>query len=210
MQNTLQTTRTPTRNSRTWIAPVLVVLALGLSWFLGRASNSAPLEGSPDVTFARDMIAHHTQAVDMAIRVRDRTTDPTLKIFAIDIALGQTNQMGQMMAWLDLWNVSQNSSSAPMNGKGLMMGMSTQNDVNSISSLPVKDAEIKFLQLMTRHHQGGIFMAQDVLSSASSQQVKRVAQAVINGQKFDIDAMKSMLEKRGAKPLSPLPKMQMR
>jgi uncharacterized protein (DUF305 family) len=210
MQNTLQTTRTPTRNSRNWIAPVLVVLAIGLSWFLGRASNSAPLEGSPDVTFARDMIAHHTQAVDMAIRVRDRTTDPILKIFAIDIALGQTNQMGQMMAWLDLWNVSQNSLNAPMNGNGLMMGISTQNDVNSISSLPVKDAEIKFLQLMIRHHQGGIYMAEDVLGKAGSPQVKRVAQAVINGQKFDIDAMTSMLEKRGANPLSALPKMQMR
>ena len=185
----------------------MVVLAIGLSWFLGRVSNSAPLEGSPDVTFARDMIAHHTQAVDMAIRVRDRTSDPTLKIFAIDIALGQTNQMGQMMAWLDLWNVSQNSLSAPMNGNGLMMGMATQADVNSISSMPIKEAEIKFLQLMIRHHQGGIFMAQDVLGKAGSVQVKRVAQAVINGQTFDIDAMTSMLEKRGAKPLSPLPKM---
>ncbi len=210
MQDSFQTTTTKVSTSRNWIAPVLVVLAIGLSWFLGRASNSAPLEGSPDVTFARDMIAHHTQAVDMAIRVRDRTTDPTLKIFAIDIALGQTNQMGQMMAWLDLWNVSQNSLSAPMNGKGLMMGMSTQTDVNSISSLPVKDAEIKFLQLMIRHHQGGIFMAEDVIAKASSLQVKRVAQAVINGQKFDIDAMTSMLEKRGTKPLSKLPKMQMR
>jgi uncharacterized protein (DUF305 family) len=211
MQNTLQQPASiPTRNSRNWIAPILVILAIGLSWFLGRSSNSAPLEGSPDVTFARDMIAHHTQAVDMAIRVRDRSSDPSLKIFAIDIALGQTNQMGQMMAWLDLWNVSQNSLSAPMNGNGLMMGMATQMDVNSISSLPIKEAEIKFLQLMIRHHQGGIFMAQDVLGKATSLQVKRVAQAVINAQNFDIDAMTSMLEKRGTKPLSKLPKMQMR
>jgi uncharacterized protein (DUF305 family) len=210
MQNSLQTTKTKPSTSRNWIAPVLVVLAIGLSWFLGRVSNSAPLEGSADVTFARDMIAHHTQAVDMAVRVRDRSSDQTLKIFAIDIALGQTNQMGQMMAWLDLWNVSQNSLSAPMNGNGLMMGMATQQDVNSISSLPVKDAEIKFLQLMIRHHQGGIYMAQDVIAKASSVQVKRVAQAVINAQRADIDAMTSMLEERGAKPLSALPKMQMR
>lgn len=208
MQTSLQQpTRTSVRNSRNWIAPILVVLAIGLSWFLGRASNSAPLEGSPDVTFARDMIAHHTQAVDMAIRVRDRSSDQTLKIFAIDIALGQTNQMGQMMAWLDLWNVSQNGLTAPMNGNGLMMGMATQKDVNSISSLPLKEAEIKFLQLMIRHHQGGIYMAEDALGKASSPQVKRVAQAVINAQNFDIDAMTSMLEKRGANPLSALPKM---
>jgi uncharacterized protein (DUF305 family) len=207
MQTSLQAPKTRQANSRNWLIPMLVILALGLSWFLGRVSNSAPLEGSADVTFARDMIVHHTQAVDMAIRVRDRTSDQVLRIFAIDIALGQTNQMGQMMAWLDLWNVSQNSLNAPMNGNGLMMGMATQTDVNAISSLPVKEAEIQFLQLMIRHHQGGIYMAQDVLGKASSAQVKRVAKAVMNAQRFDIDAMTSMLEKRGAKPLSALPKM---
>ena len=97
-----------------------------------------------------------------------------------------------------------------MNGNGSMMGMASQQDVNSISSLAVKDAEIKFLQLMIRHHQGGIFMAEDVLSRASSPQVKRLARAVINGQQGDIAAMTSLLARRDAKPLLPLPKMQMR
>lgn len=208
MQASLQ--QTPKSSSRNLIVPILVLAAIALAWFLGRSSTSTPLEGSADVTFARDMIVHHTQAVDMALRVRDRSSDPALRLLAFDMLSGQENQRGQMMAWLDVWNVSQNGDTAPMNGNGQMMGMATQSEVNSLSSLPVKDAEIKFLQLMIRHHQGGIYMAKDVLPRASSSQVKRLAQAVINGQQGDIDAMTSMLEKRGAKPLSALPKMQMR
>ena len=210
MQASLQQPQTQKRNSRNWLALLLVLLAIGLAWFLGRSSTSTPLEGSADVIFARDMIAHHTQAVDMALRVRDRSSDPELRLLAFDMLSGQENQRGQMMAWLDVWNVSQNGDTAPMNGNGSMMGMASQQDVNSISSLPVKDAEIKFLQLMIRHHQGGIFMAEDVLSRASSPQVKRLARAVINGQQGDIAAMTSLLARRDAKPLLPLPKMQMR
>ena len=210
MQASLQQPQTQKRNSRNWLALLLVLLAIGLAWFLGRSSTSTPLEGSADVIFARDMIAHHTQAVDMALRVRDRSSDPALRLLAFDMLSGQENQRGQMMAWLDVWNVSQNGDTAPMNGNGSMMGMASQQDVNSISSLAVKDAEIKFLQLMIRHHQGGIFMAEDVLSRASSPQVKRLARAVINGQQGDIAAMTSLLARRDAKPLLPLPKMQMR
>lgn len=210
MQASLQQPQTQKRNSRNWLALLLVLLAIGLAWFLGRSSTSTPLEGSADVIFARDMIAHHTQAVDMALRVRDRSSDPELRLLAFDMLSGQENQRGQMMAWLDVWNVSQNGDTAPMNGNGSMMGMASQQDVNSISSLAVKDAEIKFLQLMIRHHQGGIFMAEDVLSRASSPQVKRLARAVINGQQGDIAAMTSLLARRDAKPLLPLPKMQMR
>ena len=210
MQASLQQPQTQKRNSRNWLALLLVLLAIGLAWFLGRSSTSTPLEGSADVIFARDMIAHHTQAVDMALRVRDRSSDPALRLLAFDMLSGQENQRGQMMAWLDVWNVSQNGDTAPMNGNGSMMGMASQQDVNSISSLAVKDAEIKFLQLMIRHHQGGIFMAEDVLSRASSPQVKRLARTVINGQQGDIAAMTSLLARRDAKPLLPLPKMQMR
>jgi uncharacterized protein (DUF305 family) len=210
MQASLQQPQTQKRNSRNWLALLLVLLAIGLAWFLGRSSTNTPLEGSADVIFARDMIVHHTQAVDMALRVRDRSNDPELRLLAFDMLSGQENQRGQMMAWLDVWNVSQNGDTAPMNGNGSMMGMASQTDVNFISSLPVKEAEIKFLQLMIRHHQGGIFMAENVLNRASSPQVKRLAKSVINGQQGDIVAMTELLARRGAKALSPLPKMQMR
>src|SRR5690348_8354022 len=61
------------------------------------ASASASAEGGPgvpggprgdsaDAGFARDMAAHHQQAVEMSFLVRDRTKDADVRRLAYDIA----------------------------------------------------------------------------------------------------------------------------
>jgi uncharacterized protein (DUF305 family) len=86
----------------------------------GGTSNAAtelqgtPTDTSPEAGFARDMSVHHAQAVAMAEAIRDRTTDPDLKLLATNIALGQQAQIGRMSGWLDEWGLSQTSTRAPM------------------------------------------------------------------------------------------------
>lgn len=55
----------------------------------------APAEGSPEVSFERDMAAHHDQAVEMAVILRERGTDEQLRAIALDIILTQLAQSGQ-------------------------------------------------------------------------------------------------------------------
>jgi uncharacterized protein (DUF305 family) len=183
---------------------VLVALAgVGVGWFAQRT----PGEGSPEVTFARDMIAHHEQAVEMALRLRDRTDDPTLRAFVDDIILTQQNQMGQMTGWLAIWGVPFAGADPVMLGMGPMMGMADQADVNALSTLPVAEAEVRFLQMMGRHHEGGVMMANDVLTKRPHPEVARLAQAMVRGQTAEIDFIATMLELRGAEPLPALPPM---
>ena len=73
-----------------------------------------PAEGSADAGFARDMSVHHAQAVAMAEAIRDRTSDPDLKLLATNIALGQQGQIGRMSGWLDEWGLDQTSTATPM------------------------------------------------------------------------------------------------
>ncbi|MFN3265207.1 MAG: DUF305 domain-containing protein [Deinococcales bacterium] len=190
-----------------WVVWILV--ALGLGFFLGRSSIVPPLENSPEVTFARDMRAHHMQAVDMATRIRDRTADLKLRILATDMLLTQQNELGQMQAWLDTWGLPLTGRDPVMGGNQEMMGMTTRAEVSSLSILPVREAEIKFLQLMIRHHQGGVMMAQEVLSKNPRAPVKQLANSIMHGQKIEIDAMTDYLGRRGAKPLEPLAPMKM-
>jgi uncharacterized protein (DUF305 family) len=189
---------------------VAVVLALGLGFFLGRSSISPPLENSPEATFARDMRSHHMQAVDMATRIRDRTPDQKLRILATDMLLTQQNELGQMQAWLDAWGLPLTGRDPPMGGNQEQMGMTSRSEVSSLSTLALRDAEIKFLQLMIRHHQGGVMMAQNVLAQNPRELVKRLAGGIVRGQKIEIDAMSDYLQKRGAQPLAPLPPMNMK
>ncbi|MCU1365529.1 MAG: hypothetical protein JWL72_1560 [Ilumatobacteraceae bacterium] len=184
-----------------------------------------PKEGSVEAGFARDMSVHHAQAVAMAEAIRDRTTDPDLKLLATDIALGQQGQIGRMSGWLDEWGLNQTSTATPMawirsdnlvsgsgggmdmggatmtlTPDGLMPGMATRPQVTALGTLPIAQAEISFLQLMIAHHTAGVEMAQAALARTNRPDVIRLATSIINGQQAEITVMTDMLAKRGATP----------
>ncbi len=64
-----------------------------------------PGEGSAEAGFARDMIVHHAQAVQMAEIVRDRTQSDDMRLLAADISLTQQAQIGIMQGWLQVWGL---------------------------------------------------------------------------------------------------------
>jgi uncharacterized protein (DUF305 family) len=194
-----------------WIRLALAIMfAAWIFFVLGDSRGRFPKENSPEVTFARDMMAHHAQAVDMASRIRENSTDQELRTFATDIILTQQNQVGQMQAWLQLWDVPQEGLEAPMQGMGEAMGMASQEQVNALSSLSIDQAEVRFLQLMIRHHEGGVTMAQDVLKKTKNRVIQRLAQSIVTAQTSEMSYMESLLAKRSAKrlePLQPIPGM---
>lgn len=191
-----------------WIRLALVlVFAAWMLFVVGRPRITLPTEGSSEVTFARDMMAHHAQAVEMAVTMRDRTQDPTLRTFLLDLILTQQAQIGQMQGWLAVWNVPVSGLEPPMKGMGEAMGMATRADINSLETLPLKDAEIKFLQLMIRHHQGGVMMAESLLKQSGRAEVTTLANAIVKGQTNEIDNMIGYLRELGGEVLEPLPAM---
>ncbi len=189
----------------------LVSLSLGVVLVLALAAwawaQRPPAEGSADVLFSRDMVAHHQQAVQMATTLRERTDDPRLRTILLDMTLTQQGQIGQMQGWLGVWGRPLSTERPPMNGQGTMMGMATPEQLASLSSLPVDQAEVAFLQMMIRHHQGALMMADDALANARQPVVMRLAQAIKDGQSSEIRLMESMLTERGAPLPEPLPPM---
>lgn len=172
-----------------------LLAALGALW-----AGREPGEASAETRFVRDMSAHHEQAVEMALAIRDRTADPNLRAFATDIILGQQSQIGRMAGWLEQWGLPYAGAEAPMGGMGQMMGMARQEDVNALSTLPVPAAEVHFLQLMTTHHQGALLMAKDVLAARPRPEVARLAEGIVRGQEAEIGLMRELLALRGAAP----------
>ncbi|MCF2529007.1 DUF305 domain-containing protein [Yinghuangia soli] len=182
-----------------------------------------PSTTSVDAGFARDMKVHHTQAVEMSFIVRDQTQDEATRRLAYDIITTQQNQIGQMTGWLDLWGLTQTTTDAPMkwmSAEGMaamgghamapgqtmptgpdtpqMPGMATKAQLEQLRTLKGPQAEVLFLQLMITHHQAGVAMAQDGLNHAQSDTVKALAKGMVNGQKSEIDLMRTMLAERGA------------
>jgi uncharacterized protein (DUF305 family) len=183
------------------IASFAVLLGL-LGYWLGQRQASGPGEGSADIGFARDMITHHAQAVDMATMLRDRTDDPEIRQLALDIMLTQQAQIGQMQGWLAAWNHPAASTDPAMAWMdmpvvGPMPGMAVPEELNRLRSMEGLDAEALFLQLMIPHHLGGVMMAEAALDRAEQPIVQALAQSIVDAQTSEIALMQAMLEKRG-------------
>lgn len=165
--------------------------------------TSAPSEDGPDAMFARAMMSHHAQAVEMSLNLRDRSSDPEIRLLALDIILTQQNQIGQMQGWLAAWNVPINGQEPPMQGMAQLMSMATQPQVNALRTLPVAEAETSYLEMMIRHHQGGVTMAKDALQRAQRPEVLQLANNIVKSQRSEIEYMQSLLVQRGAPIAAP-------
>ncbi|MQA08128.1 MAG: DUF305 domain-containing protein [Pseudonocardiaceae bacterium] len=189
-----------------------------------------PESGSVDVGFSQDMSVHHLQAVTMANIVRERSRDQTIRGIAFDIASTQLGQIGRMKGWLTLWGQPEqalstehmkwmsgsagnehghgamggdsSSGSGSSGGSGSSMpGMASKQEMAKLRSLSGKQLDVFFLQLMLRHHQGGVPMAEYAKQHASVAAVRALARSMLASQGNEIDLMTTMLEQRDAKPL---------
>ena len=156
------------------------------------------------------MSTHHAQAVTMAGYERDNTTDVALQNLATDIETEQQFQIGEMAGWLDTWGLPAVSSRpqmawmaghAHLTSDGLMPGMATPAEMTQLQTLDGKALDVFFLQLMIRHHQGGLPMAQYGADHASSPYVRRLAQSIVTAQSGEIVSMEQLLRQLGGSPL---------
>ena len=200
-----------------WLLVVLgVVCAIALlgagaalTVVTGVGTNRPPAVDSVDAGFARDMSTHHSQAVQMAQVERDNGSDPAVRLLAFDIETGQLAQVGQMRGWLESWDQTPQSSIAQMSWMDhtipegqLMPGMATTAELAKLRSLTGKPLDVYFLQLMIRHHKGGLEMAQYGSAHASEPYVKALAEKIVTSQQNEGVTMEQMLRERGAQPLS--------
>nr|WP_062339967.1 DUF305 domain-containing protein [Herbidospora sakaeratensis] len=209
------------KNPRSLLLPVaaavVVVVAIVLV-LVNLTRPGTPGDLSPEAGFARDMGVHHAQAVEMAFAVRDESADDAVRTLAYDIITTQSAQRGMFIGWLQQWDLSQASSVKPMTWMaghghaaaagatsgvtpGVMPGMATADEMKRLADAKGQAAEVLFLQLMIRHHEGGVEMAKGAIELVERPEVRNLAQHIVDGQTAEIDLMKEMLTTRGAQPL---------
>ncbi|GAA2171290.1 DUF305 domain-containing protein [Actinomadura napierensis] len=215
MTGPLPDDRARPRGRRITVAIAALVL-LAAATLLGTTAwkSGEPAADGPEAGFARDMSAHHAQAVEMSFIVRDRTSDPAVRLLAYDIINTQSAQIGMMTAWLDQWGLPKTDPAGPMrwmsghSGMAMpapatgatMPGMATDAQLAELRKASGKDAQVLFLRLMTAHHRGGVDMARAVLDRTGRDQVRRLARTMVSGQLSEITQMNAMLRERGAPP----------
>lgn len=210
------------------VAVAILAAAFAAGTQVGR--DRPPESTSVEAGFARDMQVHHAQAVEMSLVVRDRSNDPQIRGLAYDIATSQQQQMGQMAAWLQLWNLpavgtqeqmawmpsgdrrgragGRAGGSTPGHTRmgmsasaGRMPGMASPEELQRLRDADGRAAEVLFLQLMIRHHEAGAVMADSARQRTDVPVVRDLTSAIVTSQRNEMRVMGRLLSVRGASTL---------
>lgn len=186
---------------RRWLPALLLLLAVAAVAAFWATLDRPPGDDSLEAGFARDMMVHHDQAVTMALLIRDRTADPTMKTIATDMVLTQQNQIGQMLGWLNLWGLPATGPAPAMTWMGhpttgRMPGMASPEELAELESLSGEAADIQFLHLMIRHHQAALPMAEAALAGSDVPAVRDLARQIAESQVVEIANMETLLAEK--------------
>lgn len=202
-------------------ALTLVLLGVGGGVALAPLLHDDPVPpGAVDVGFAQDMMVHHQQAVSMSQLVVDRASTP-VSTLARQIEAEQSLEIGQLQGLLLAWEKSPVPDGPPMTwmpgdmaghpgheamaampaGNAVMPGMATQAELDRLRSLTGADLDVSYLQLMLRHHEGGVPMLAYAAQHASTAVVRDLANRILVDQVEEGQVLLQLLHERGAQPL---------
>jgi uncharacterized protein (DUF305 family) len=148
------------------------------------------VHNADDVAFARNMLAHHGQAIQLSAMVPTNTANQQLIALAQKITGEQEPEMQAFSVWLLQWGQNPNADhSMP----GTMPGMVDQATIDKLQTLNGPDFDKLWLQSMISHHQGAIEMAQAEIAHGRNPDAIGMAKSIITTQQAEIDQMKQML-----------------
>ena len=154
------------------------------------------MSGNIDRHFIEQMIPHHDDAILMAEIALIKAEHQEIKQLAQDIKRTQTEENENMRMWYKLWyraDVPENSM--PMGGgmgSGMVMRGGMMGDATDIMRLEsAKPFDKEFIEQMIPHHQMAIMMATMLLRGTDREEMKTLAQAIIDAQSREIGQMRS-------------------
>ncbi|MFF0093551.1 DUF305 domain-containing protein [Streptomyces canus] len=153
-----------------------------------RADDDTP--NSADVSYARMMIEHHTQALELTELAPDRAESTRLKALSERISAAQGPEIDAMRAWLKEYDQPEKSGD---HTHATMPGMATDAQLKKLRAAKGEAFDELFLTLMITHHEGAITMATDVKGQGNNIRIEEMADDVVAQQTSEINRMRDML-----------------
>lgn len=159
---------------------------------MGSSSSSslASTAAAGDVTFAQMMIPQHEQAIEVAhLALQDRAQRSVeVNQLATEVSKAQGPRIQTMKSWLTSWGAS---TAMPMDH--FMPGMMGDEQMKELETATGAQFDRARLTAMIAHHEGAVTMAKDVLGTPSNDDVRALAQAIVDDQHKEITTMKDVL-----------------
>ncbi|MEK9159253.1 MAG: DUF305 domain-containing protein [Patescibacteria group bacterium] len=136
-----------------------------------------------DQDFLSMMIPHHQEAIDTAEVILAKSKNADLKALAQDIVDAQSAEIAQMEAWGEEWF-----------GADFKASDDYEEMMPDLSTLEGEALDQAFIEGMIEHHQMAIMMAMRVQMITERQELKNMADAIIDAQSAEIEMMKGWLK----------------
>jgi len=158
------------------------------------------MSGNPDKDFATMMIRHHKGAIDMSERELSEGKDQKLKEIAQNTIDKQTKDIEELKKFSDE-NTAMNKQTnmkkeeteneQMVGGKKHMMTGSMKDMKKDMNNMELSgDADKDFAEMMIMHHQAAVKMSEEYLDEGNKQELKTLAQKMIDDNKMDIEKLK--------------------
>ena len=158
------------------------------------SASAAAQFNDADVMFVQGMIPHHKQAVEMSSTLLKKSgisADTTT--LAKQIQAAQQPEITTMESWLQTWSKTLDDGMGGMNHGGMGDGMATDAQMKAFDQTKGSAAEKMYLEMMTKHHQGAIMMAQSELKNGKSPDAIQLAKNIATSQQSELTTMKKLL-----------------
>lgn len=147
----------------------------------------------PDTAFAKGMLGHHRGAVDMAKIELKYGTDETMRKLAQDIIDSQQLEIDILNKWL----ASHPDAPKPKPNTEAMQeayakGMNTMHS-DMMLGIAEPVADMAFARGMLPHHIGAVDIAKVQLQYGTDEEMRKLAQDIIDAQQPEIELMQSWI-----------------
>ncbi|MFF8263030.1 DUF305 domain-containing protein [Streptomyces virginiae] len=161
------------------------------------ASAPAPSgQGQPnaaDAAFAKGMIPHHRQAVEMADLAPSRARSAEVKKLAEDIGKAQDPEIKTLSGWLTSWGEQVPAEGATDHSAHGTAGMMTAEQMDKLKTASGTAFDTAFMELMVEHHEGAVAMAKTEQAQGAFPGAKAMAEAIVTSQSAEIAQMNKLL-----------------
>lgn len=152
-------------------------------------TTAVPSPAAVDTDYARTMLGHHEQALDLSALVAGRSSSPDVADLAFRIDRAQVEEIGQLQGFLRLRGAP--TDPPAMTG---MPGMADPATLDRLRALSGPAFDRLWLQTMTAHHEGALTMARGYLATAGgTAALAEFSRRVLLTQQAEIDRMRGLL-----------------
>ncbi|WP_093802586.1 DUF305 domain-containing protein [Streptomyces sp. Wb2n-11] len=158
------------------------------------ASAQQGEHNAADVAFAKGMIPHHRQAVEMADLAQSRAQSAEVEKLAAEIEKAQDPEIRTLSGWLTAWGeeVPGEGRDAGHGGHS-MSGMMTPEEMDELEKASGTAFDTAFLKMMIKHHEGAVEMAKTERSDGAYKPARDMAGDIVTSQSAEIARMNELL-----------------